>query len=101
MTFKQFAPRVDKKNRLVITRFYTGIKGTNSFCYMVTRINKNNTIDKRFKPLYAFGTDEFSSVKQFLNQRTGEPVRIVKKPFKVVFGVDDKSCPLKAWNKTN
>ncbi len=98
-TFKQFSPRVDSQKRLVITRFYAGIEGSNNFCYMVTRINKSGSVDKKFKPLYAFGTDEFSSVKQFLNQRTGEPVRVVKKPFKTVFGVKDKSCPIEVWNK--
>ena len=48
-------------------------------------------LDKKFKPLYAFGTDDFSSVKTFMKQTTGEPVRVVKRPFKVVFGIEDKS----------
>ncbi len=64
--FKQFTPRVDKDKRLVITRFYAGIKGNNTFCYTVSRINKKGELDKKFKPLYAFGTDDFSSVKTFV-----------------------------------
>jgi hypothetical protein len=97
--FKQFTPRVDKDKRLVITRFYAGINGNNTFCYTVSRINKKGELDKKFKPLYAFGTDEFSSVKTFMKQTTGEPVRVVKKPFKVVFGIEDKANVKEVWNK--
>ena len=66
--FKQFTPKVDKDKRLVITRFYAGINGNNTFCYNVSRINMKGEIDKRFKPLYAFGTDDFSTVKSFMNK---------------------------------
>lgn len=97
--FKQFTPRVDKQKRLVITRFYAGINGNNTFCYNVSRINMRGELDKRFKPLYAFGTDDFSSVKSFMKQTTGEPVRVVKRPFKVVFGIEDKANPKEVWNK--
>ena len=48
--FKTFTPRVDTKRRLVMTRFYAGV-GNNSFCYVIHRITKKNTIDKRFKYL--------------------------------------------------
>ena len=99
--FKQFTPKVDKDKRLVITRFYAGINGNNTFCYNVSRINMKGDIDKRFKPLYAFGTDDFSTVKSFMNQSTGQPVRVVKKPFKVVFGIEDKANPKEVWNKVN
>ena len=99
--FKQFTPKVDKDKRLVITRFYAGINGNNTFCYNVSRINMKGEIDKRFKPLYAFGTDDFSTVKSFMNQSTGQPVRVVKKPFKVVFGIEDKANPKEFWNKVN
>jgi len=44
--FKSFSPKVDSKRRLVMTRFYTGIRGENSFCYLIHRITKKNTIDK-------------------------------------------------------
>jgi hypothetical protein len=104
--FKKFTPRVDKQKRLVITRFYAGINGNNTFCYTVSRINKKGELDKKFKPLYAFGTDDFSSVKTFMKQTTGEPVRVVKRPFKVVlssrsslFGIEDKSDAKEVWNK--
>jgi hypothetical protein len=97
--FKQFTPRVNKDKRLVITRFYAGINGNNTFCYTVSRINKKGELDKRFKPLYAFGTDEFSSVKTFMKQTTGEQVRVVKKPFKVVFGIEDKANVKEVLNK--
>lgn len=96
--FKTFAPKVDPSRRLVLTRYYTGVNGSNSFCYQINRITKSGTEDKRFKTLYSFGTDDFSSVKQFSNSRTGEVVRVFKKPFKSVFGVKDKSNPEKVWN---
>jgi len=97
--FKKFTPKVDREKRLVITRFYSGVNGNNAFCYNVSRINMKGELDKRFKPLYAFGTDEFSSVKTFMNQSTGQPVRVVKKPFKVVYGIEDKANAKEVWDK--
>jgi len=63
--FKTFTPRVDVKRRLVMTRFYAGIRNENSFCYIIHRITKKNTIDKRFKYLYCFSTDDYTTVKEF------------------------------------
>ena len=37
--------------------------------------------------------------KTFMKQTTGEPVRVVKRPFKVVFGIEDKSNAKEVWNK--
>jgi hypothetical protein len=34
-----------------------------------------------------------------MKQTTGEPVRVVKKPFKVVFGIEDKANPKEVWTK--
>jgi len=87
MKYKSFTPKVDEKRRLVLTRFYTGVKDSNTFCYKIERITKSGTVDKRFKSLFAFGTDDFSSVKEFKHSLTGQPVRVFKKPFKSVFGV--------------
>jgi hypothetical protein len=100
-TFKQFSPKVDTKRRLVLTRIYTGVNGSNSFCYQISRINKRGEVDKKFKTLYAFGTDEISSVKDFYKSSTGEFVKVAKSPFKSVFGVDQKSNPKMVWNKIN
>ena len=60
MSYKSFTPKVDTKRRLVMTRFYAGIRDSNNFCYQINRITKTGTVDKRFKPLFAFG---FTSVK--------------------------------------
>jgi hypothetical protein len=98
MKYKSFTPKVDQKRRLVITRFYTGVKESNLFCYQITRINKLGLVDKRFKPLYAYGTDDFDGVKNFLHSGTGEPVKVAKKPFKSVFGVKEKNNPITIWN---
>ena len=95
--FKSFTPKVDKTRRLVLTRFYTGVKGSNNFCYQITRINKRGTLDKKFKPLYSFGTDDFSSVDEFQHSGNGERVRVFKKPFKSVFGIKEKSNPERVW----
>ncbi len=100
MAFKKFFPKVDEKRRLVLTRFYTGVNGSNSFCYQVVRINKKGDIDKRFKPLFAFGTDDFSSITGFHHWGNGELVKVYKKPFKTVFGVADKSNPVAIWNES-
>ena len=89
MKYKSFAPKVDEKRRLVLTRFYVGVKDSNNFCYKVERITKSGTVDKRFKSLFAFGTDDFSSVKEFKHSLTGEKVKVFKKPFKSVFGVKE------------
>lgn len=97
--FKSFSPKVDEKRRLVLTRFYTGVKESNSFCYQICKITKSGKVDKKFKPLYAFGTDDFSSVKSFLHSGNGQEVRVFKKPFKSVFGISDKNDPIKVWNK--
>ena len=76
MRYKKFSPKVDTKRRLVMTRFYTGIKESNSFCYLINRINKKGEIDKRFKSLYSYGTDDFKSIKEFSNSKTGITVRV-------------------------
>jgi len=88
--FKSFSPKVDSKRRLVLTRFYTGIRGENSFCYLIYRITKKNTIDKRFKHLYAYGSDDYGSVTEFHHAQSGEVVRVFKSSFKSVFKITDK-----------
>ena len=95
--YKSFTPKVDQKRRLVLTRFYTGVKQSKSFCYQITRITNVGSVDKRFKPLYAYGTDDFDSVKSFQHSSTGEPVKVFKKPFKSVFGVKEKNDPTIVW----
>jgi hypothetical protein len=96
--FKSFTPKVDNSRRLVMTRFYVGVNNSNNFCYKITRISKSDKEDKKFKSLYSFGTDDFMSVKYFCNSRTGEKVRVFKKPFKSIFGVKEKNNPLDIWN---
>ena len=98
--FKSFAPKVDTKRRLVLTRFYAGVKGDPSFCYLIHRITKKNTIDKRFKHLYAYGTDDYSSITEFHHAQTGEPVRVFKSSFKSVFKITDKLNVLEIWNSS-
>jgi len=100
MKYKTFSPKVDTKRRLVITRFNTGVKDSNSFCYLINKITKKGEIDKRFKSLYAYGTDDFKSVKEFANSRTGETVKVFKSPFKSVFKVKEKNNPVDVWNAT-
>lgn len=98
-SFKQFSPKVDTNRRLVLTRIYTGVNGSNSFCYQINRINKKGEVDKKFKTLYSFGTDDISSVDNFHKSSTGELIKVAKSPFKSVFGVDQKSNPVSVWNK--
>jgi hypothetical protein len=100
MRYKTFSPKVDTKRRLVMTRFYTGVKESNSFCYVVNRINKKDEIDKRFKSLYSYGTDDYKSVKEFSNSRTGEKTKVFKSPFKSVFKVEQKNNPVEVWKST-
>ena len=95
--FKTFTPRVDTKRRLVMTRFYAGVRNENSFCYVIHRITKKNTIDKRFKYLYCFTTDDYSNVKEFNHALTGEPYRIYKSSFKGIFKLKDKLNPVNIW----
>jgi hypothetical protein len=83
-----------------MTRFYTGVNGANSFCYQIVRITKNGFIDKRFKPLYCFATDDFSTVGEFHHWGSGEVVRVYKKPFKTVYGVSDRSNPIAIWEES-
>ena len=99
--FKSFSPKVDQKRRLVLTRFYTGVKNSNSFCYQINRITKQGRVDKRFKPLFAYGTDSFDDISQFHHSGTGEEVKDFKKPFKSVFGVKEKNNPEIIWKKIN
>ena len=98
--FKSFSPKVDSKRRLVLTRFYTGIRKENSFCYLIHRITKKNTIDKRFKHLYAYGTDDYGSVTEFHHAQSGEVVRVFKSSFKSVFKITDKLNVLEIWNSS-
>lgn len=97
--FKAFSPKVDHKRRLVMTRFYTGVKDTNSFCYQINKITQTGAIDKKFKPLYAFGTDDFKSVGTFSHSGNGGVVKIFKTSFKSVFGVVKKNDSVSIWQK--
>ena len=96
--FKSFNPKIDTKRRLVLTRFYTGVKGEPSFCYLNHRITKKNTIDKRFKYLFAYGDDNYGSVTEFHHAQSGEVVRVFKSSFKSVFKIKDKLDVLEIWN---
>jgi hypothetical protein len=95
--FKTFTPRVDIKRRLVMTRFYAGVNKSNSFCYMIHRITKKGKIDKRYKFLYCFGTDDYSKIKDFFNANTGELTRTYKSSFKGVFKIKNKFDVLTIW----
>lgn len=97
--FKIFIPKVDKKRRLVLTRFYVGINNSNVFCYKISRINKRGFEDSKFKPLYAYGTDEFSSVTEFKHSGSGEKVKVYKTSFKSVFGSKNNQTPINIWNR--
>ncbi len=97
--FKSFTPRVDTKRRLVMTRFYAGVRDENSFCYIIHRITKKGTIDKKFKYLYCYSDDDYSKVKEFNHAQTGEPYRIFKTSFKGVFKIKNKLNPIEIWNK--
>lgn len=96
--FKSFSPRVDTKRRLVMIRVYSGVNGSNIFCYLIYRINKKNSIDKRFKYLYSFGTDDYGSVNEFKHSQTGEKTRVFKSSFKGVFGIENKTDVMSIWN---
>ena len=98
--FKSFAPRVDIKRRLVLTRFYSGIRGDNSFCYLIHRITKKGSIDKKFKHLYAYGDDDYKSVTEFHHAQSGDPVRVFKSSFKSVFKITDKLNVIEIWNSS-
>ena len=98
--FKSFSPKVDSKRRLVLTRFYTGIRGENSFCYLIYRITKKGTVDKRFKYLFAYGDDNYGSVTEFHHAQSGEVVRVFKSSFKSVFKITDKLNVLEIWKSS-
>lgn len=95
--FKSFSPKVDSKRRLVLTRIYTGVNGSNSFCYQINRITKSGLVDKKFKTLFSYGTDDFDSVSNFYHSSTGEEIKVFKKPFKSVFGIKEKINPVTVW----
>lgn len=95
--FKTFTPKVDSKRRLVMTRFYTGVKNSNSFCYVIDRINLKGEKDKKFKSLYSFGTDDFKSVEKFSHSVSGQEVKVYKSTFKSVFKVKEKGDPVSIW----
>ena len=98
--FKSFSPKADIKRRFVMTRFHSGVSSDiNQFCYQIIRITKQGTVDKKFKPLFAYGTDEFESIKEFKHSGNGDIVKVYKKPFKSIFGVDEKNNPEKVWKK--
>ena len=98
--FKSFNPKVDTKRRLVLVRYYSGVGESNSFCYLIYRITKKNTIDKRFKHLFAYGDDNYQSLTEFQHVSTGQPVRVFKSAFKSVFKIKDKMDVLEIWNST-
>ena len=77
--FKSFTPKADVKRRLVLIRFYIGINGSNGFYYRINKITKKGSIDKRFKHLYAIGSDDFDSIEDFKASTSGEVVRVFKR----------------------
>lgn len=97
--FKNFTPRIDRKRRLVLFRWYAGIDGANSFCYTINKITKKETIDKRFKYLFVFGTDDVDSIGEFKRAQTGEIAKVFKTAFRSVFGLanGDKCDALAIW----
>ena len=99
--FKRFTPRVDVKRRLVMTRFYAGVRNENKFCCVIHRITKKNTIDKRFKYLYCYSDDDYSNVKEFNHSLTGEPYRIYKSSFKSVPKLKGRLNLLYIWYTYN
>jgi len=93
----RFTPRVDVKNRLVVTRFNSSCSQNPHWCYQIWRINLKGTIDKRFKPLFSFTDGDFSQIKEFQHSGTGERVKVVKSRFKPVFGLKQKNSPQSIW----
>ena len=99
MRFKKFSPKVDKKRKLVLTRMYAGIRGTNVFQYTIHKMNALGQINSNWKHLYSFGTDEFKSIEQFKNANTGETSKVYKTAFTSIAGVSEKSNPTMVWKK--
>jgi len=97
--YKKFLPKVDKKRRLVLTRFYSGVAGQNVWCYQIHRVTKLGQIDRKWKPLYAFGSDDFSAVGEFKHSKTGEIVKVSKSQFRAVSGVVNKKDVLEIANR--
>lgn len=91
MNFKRFQPRIDIKRRLVLRRFYTGVNGSNSFCYRIERITKKGLLDKRFKSLFAYGADDFKTIKNFKHTLNGKAIKVFKTSFVSVFKIKNKS----------
>ena len=98
--FKSFAPKVDTKRRLVLTRYYSGVAESNSFCYLIHRVTKKGAIDKRFKHLYAYGDDNYGSITEFHHSQSGDPVRVFRSSFKSVFKIQNKLDIIEIWNSS-
>lgn len=99
MGFKKFSPKVDKNRRLVLTRMYAGIRGTNVFQYTIHKMNISGQINSNWKHLFAFGTDDFKSVSKFRNANTGETSKVYKTAFTSIAGVSEKTNPTMVWRK--
>ena len=97
--FKTFSPKADINRRLVLTRYYCGVKGNNSFMYQIHKITLSETIHFNFKHLYAISNDEWDTVTQFYHSKTGEPVRVFKSAFKSVYGCDNKLDVVSVWQR--
>ena len=78
-------------------RIYVGVKGANSFLYKVQRITNTNTIDKRFKYLYAYGNDCITSVQDFYSASSGEVSKLYKSAFKRVPNIKNKQDIREVW----
>lgn len=97
--YKTFIPKVDIKKRLVLTRFYCGIKNNNCFMYTIHNITLNNTISIPFNHLFCLSNDDYNSVNEFYNSKTGDPVEVLKTDFKSVLGTDDNNNILEVWSR--
>ena len=96
----KWKPKVDVERRLVMTRFNISTdRDREIWCYQITRITRANTLDKRFKPLYAVVEEDGALPTHFKNSRTGESIRIIKSKFKSVSRCLPTDSPVDILNK--
>jgi hypothetical protein len=97
----KWKPKVDKQSRLVMTRFNISTdRDREIWCYQITRITRANTLDKRFKPLYAVVEGDGALPTHFKNSRTGDLIRIIKSKFKSVSRCLTTDSPVDIFNKS-
>ena len=73
-----FIPKIYKGNRMVMTRKSIGVGMDELYLYEIHKLDIKGNVDTNFDTLYCIGSDDYDTIKEFKQSKTGQ-VQIVRK----------------------